>query len=303
MGTPSVGSATQMAFDSALPFDTSSIPVEFISETIQKRTTHIDPNGIRGTRSHSSERVRSGTETISGNITFAASRILLDNLLPMILGGSESSNAFAVAETLVTNYVMIDRGAKVFTYSDVTVSKATFRGTQGGIVEISIDVECGSETVASAGSFPSLNFPTEKPYVMSDGVLTIQSSARDFIDFELGIDNVLEADRFLNSTTRAAMPAKDRIVTLKTTHPFSSDETDLYAQAVAGAAGTLVLTNAEETDSVLTFSFAALQYPDQSPTVTGRDSEVTLTLDGVARSTEGTPGTIVREVVVTNAHA
>jgi hypothetical protein len=64
----------------------------------------------------------------------------------------------------------------------------------------------------------------------------------------------------------------------------------LYAQALAGAAGTLELTNAlggtPPAGYRTTFSFATLQVPDRSPNVQSRD-EFFLSLEMVARSVAG----------------
>jgi hypothetical protein len=66
----------------------------------------------------------------------------------------------------------------------------------------------------------------------------------------------------------------------------------LYAQALAGAAGTLVLTNAlggtPPDGYQTTFSFATLQVPDRSPNVPSRD-EFFLSLEMLARRVGSTP--------------
>ena len=217
---PTYSSQAEFAVDTALPFDTSSIPIEFQSESIQKQGQILETAGIRGTRAHNKERTRTGPYAVSGTITTMASRLMLDTFLPAIMGGSESSNVFSVAETLQELYFMIDRGAKVFTYSGVKVNRATFRGTEQGFIEVSLDIEAETETVGNAGTFPSLTMPTEKPYVFTDGVLTLQSSSREMKSFELVIDNVLDTARFHNSLTRTEIPSTDRIVNTQNNSPL-----------------------------------------------------------------------------------
>jgi hypothetical protein len=286
-----------MCGDTALPIDTSSIPFEFISESLQKKGTILETAGIRGTRQHPTERTRSGPYTVSGQLTFHPSPVMMDFFLPMIMGAPEATDVFAFAETLVTNYLAINRIGKMFTYAGVTVNKATFRGRAGQLLELALDVEAQTETVAAASGWPSLTMPTDYPYVMSDGVLTLVGSTRSFSEFEITIDNVLTTDRFMNSTTRSEIPATDQIVTFKCGTPYTSAEVDLYNQTLLGSAASLVFTNADSTGKVLTFTFGKIQFPDMSPVVAGK-SEIPLMLDGVARKTGSTAA-----LSITNANA
>lgn len=279
-------------------FDTSSEPYEFVSESLKATKSIIDTNGIRGTRSHHGSRTREDVYTVAGDIVLHPSPADLDLLLPRILGASESSDTFALAETLPVFGVQIDRVAKVFSYADCVVGKATFRGKAGpgSFVELVLSIVGKSRSIGAAGSFPELTLgvaANNAPYVFSDGVLTLLSSARKMMDFELVIDNLPDV-RFSNSLTATSITPKDRIITLATTNPFTSDETDLLDQAVAGAAGSLVFTNGNMST---TFTFGLLQVPSDDPTIPGK-SEITQKLTMTARMTSTT-----RELVVTHDSA
>ncbi|MEQ8788876.1 MAG: phage tail tube protein [Pirellulaceae bacterium] len=272
-------------------FDASSEPYEFLAESLRKRTALLDTSGIRGTRSHHAARTRVGAHAVSGSISLHPSPGDLDHLLPRILGADEASDVFVLAETLPSFGVLIDRVAETFQYTDCRVSKATFRGSAGGLVLLVLDIVGVAEVTGV--SFPSLLLDTTAqaaPYTFSDGVLTLQSAQRQMMDFELVIDNGLQA-RFTNSQTATSIVPQDRIVTLKTTNPFTSDEVDLYGQPAVGAAGSLMLTNGQMST---TFAFAALQSPDTSPVVPGKQ-EIPLVLEMTARMTGTT-----RELIVTN---
>ena len=65
MGTPAVGVAAKMAFDTALPFDTSSIPMEFESCSVKKTGRIIATDGMRGTRQLIKERWINGCRSFS----------------------------------------------------------------------------------------------------------------------------------------------------------------------------------------------------------------------------------------------
>jgi hypothetical protein len=275
-------------------FDTSSEPYEFVSESVQKKGKILDTAGIRGTRSHHAARTRPGTHEVGGSITLHPSPADLDLLLPRILGAAESADTFNLAETLPAFGILIDRVAETFEYTDCKVGKATFKGSAGGLVELVLEILGATEIVGTA--FPSLALATSAaaaPYVFSDGVLTLQSAARKMMDFELVIDNGLNA-RFTNSQSATSITPQDRTITLKTTNPFTADEADLYGQANEGAAGTLVLTNGAMST---TFAFAALQVPDMSPVVGGKQ-EIPLVLEMTARMSGST-----RELVVTHDSA
>lgn len=263
--------------------------MEIVSESVKKTGTILDTNGIRGTRSHASERTAAGTYSVAGQITLHPTPAVLDLLLPRILGANESTDTFALADTLPEFDILIDRVAKRFVYGGCKVNKATFTGSSGGLLQLVLDIVGKTETVSDT-AFPSITAPTDPPYTFHMGALTLVSSSRSFFDFETAIDNVL-ATRFANSQTATDISPTDRIVTFKATTPFTSSEVDLYNQALLGSAASLVFTNGNRS---LTFTYGKLQFPDNSPVVPGK-GEIPLTLDGIARMTGTT-----RELVVTN---
>ena len=263
---------------------------EFISEGVRKTLTIVDTSGIRGTRSHPAERTRDGTYAVAGAIQFHATPAMLDLVLPRILGANESTDTFALAEALPEFAVLIDRVAKRFLYDGCQVNRATFRASAGGPLELDIDI-LGKTEAVSATSFPSITAPTDPPYVWQDCVCTINGSARVVTQFELVIDNALNA-RFSNSQTATDIHSTDRVVTVNLTVPYTSAELDLYGINTGGAAAaTFVFTNG---NYATTFSIAKLQIPDQSPVVESR-GEILLQLQGVAKQSSTT-----KELVITH---
>lgn len=273
----SQGSQMQCAFD-LVDVDGSSVPIEVVSTSLNAGHTLIESEGIRGTRSRTKERVRRGLINIGGSIVLHPSPTELDALLPVILGASESTDVFALAETVPEFDFMIDTGAKVYDFSDLKVNSATFRSTPGQPLEVEIDMLGKTVTEGNAGSFPSLTFDLDTQYVFSDSVFTYDTSSSgadyEILDFELTIDNLLEA-RFGNSTTATSIDSTDRRVTLAVTTPWTSSDgegsasTALYSVAsVDGADGSLVLTNGNQS---LDFAFANMKLaPAETPIVDGR---------------------------------
>jgi len=263
---------------------------EFLTESLRKQLTIVDTAGLRGTRSHPAERTRDGTYAIGGGLQFHATPAMLDLLLPRILGANEATDVFALAETLPEFDVLIDRVAKRFVYAGCQVNRATFRAAAGGPLELDLDVIGKTETV-SATAFPSITAPVDPPYVWQDCVCTVNGSARVVTQWEMTVDNALNA-RFSNSQTATDIHSTDRIVTVNLTVPYTSSEVDLYGINTGGAAAaTFAFTNGNYST---TFSIAKLQIPDQSPVVDGR-GEILLQLQGVAKQSSTT-----KELVITH---
>lgn len=266
--------------------------IEVVSCNVAKKGTILDTNGLRGTRSHASERTQAGTYEVSGQIVLHPTPAVLDLLLPRILGANESTDSFALADTLPEFDLLVDKVAKRAVYGNCKINKATFAGKSGELPTLTLDIMAKTESI-SATSFPSITAPTDPPYVFHHGALTLVSSARDFFDFELSIDNVLSR-RFANSQSATSIMPTDRIVTLKATTPYTSSEIDLYNQTLLGSAASLVFTNSGYST---TFTLGTVQFPDMSPVISGKD-EIPLSLEGIARMTGST-----RELVVTHDSA
>lgn len=299
MGVPTTGALSRYAFDVALPFDTSSKPLEVTSCTLGKQGSILSTDGIRGTRQYHSSRTRTGTYRVSGSLVLPVTPLVLDYFLPYILGKDESTDVFDPGEPVNQFYLLEYDGLGTFTFSDIAVARATFSGSKGGLLSLSMDLEAQTEAFDDEGTFPALTAPSvvaDGPYAFTDGVLTLQGGAEEFAEFELVIDNELDTEKFENSLTRTGFPSAGQIVTLRTDHPWTTDEAALYDQAYGGAAGTLVFTNADTSGTSLTIAFGRLQAPAERPGVNGR-GEKRLGLNMVARQMSTSPS-----VRFTNVH-
>jgi hypothetical protein len=171
------------------------------------------------------------------------------------------------------------------------VDKATFKCSQGGILELTLDIEGKTESIYAAASFPSLTMSTQAPYVFTDATVSHGGTAYQFREVELVIDNMLKKDRFMNSVSRTDIPALDRVVSLSLSHPYTSDTIALYDTGATGAQVVLTFTNG---GSSIAFTMVYVQFPAESPDTPGRD-EILLPLKGIARSSSTT-----KEIVVTS---
>lgn len=302
MGTPSTGVEATIAVDDSDTatigdFDSNSFSYEVNSENLRMVQNHVNSAGIRGSRSRVKERVRIAQEQITGSIVMNPTPIELDEWLPRILGAAESTDTFALAETVPAFSVLIDRVANRFIYKGCYVNRATFRGSQGGLIEMSLDLEGKTETVSGTavpGTVPAID--NGAPYVFSDLTfsLGVDASAAEVRDFEIVIDNVLDTQRYMNSVTRSQLPSTDRIITCRMTVPYTADEADLYDQAVAGGTGSLTLTNGGVST---VFTFGNLKAPTESPVIQSK-GEILLSLNMTAYKSDSTD-----ELVVTHDSA
>jgi len=271
---------------------------EFVSEGLQATQPVLDTRGIRGTRSMPFERTRQGIRSITGDIVFHPSPKDLDKWLPRIMGTSEVTNVFALGDTFSAFGVFIDRVTQQFSYTDCLVSRAAFRCQPGAIMEMSLTVIGGDETVnpTDPTNAPSLTVTAaDAPYVFHDaqGAVALPSIASaEIFDMEIVIDNVMNA-RFVNAVTTTSIVAMDRVVTLGITVPYDTAHDQVYrlASGSRGLPGSITFTNGSYSTK---FEFASLDGPDISPVVQGKQ-EIVLRLDYVARSS-GTS----QELVVTN---
>lgn len=257
---------------------------EFISESLRKTATIIDTDGIKGTRSHPSERTRAGIYTVSGTLTLQPSPEELALLLPWCMGANASGTTFALAETLQTRYVQkrlrTDSGAQgTATYAGCVVDSWTLSSSQGSPLQLDMTILGTTETMAAGDTFPSISTPiVSGPFMHYEGVLTLASSTRDVRSFSVTCQNSVQSFHN-NSIYATSLTATNRIVTVQAELPYTSSEQALLNQALAGSAGTMVYTYANYS---LSLQFAALQVPAETPVIQGK-TDIPLVLNMTAR--------------------
>ena len=308
MADASQGAQARMAMGTiaaASTIDAGSVPIEFLSHTLSRQGNNLDGGGIRGTRSAPAERNRLGPSTVGGTISMNPSPAFLDTMLPRILGTDTTGPQFDLGDDLLAFSIGVNLVADDFQYDGCVVNRAVFKGSAQGFVTLDLDIV--GKTIADL-SFPSLTDglvdANDAPYIMSDSVLTLNSTSREVMDWEIEIDNQLDV-RYTNSNTPTSITPQDRIVTLRATLPWNADTDDLYGDADHGVSpdtegtaitdGTMVMTNTLNANNMSTsFAFADLRIDSVTPSVPGK-TEVPLLITARARSLAG-----AAEVVVTN---
>ncbi len=272
--------------------DTSATPTaatteyEFLTCGLGLQQEHVRTEGLRGTRLHPVERVRLGRRTPGGSVSMQPTYAEMVTLLPKIISAN-ATGVFTVSDTVpVAFQAMVDKIAKVATYTGCRTSKANFHAGVGQPLTLDWDIEALEESIANAGSFASLTISPTAPFVFTDGVLTI-GSGYQIMQASVALDWHLKMDRFVNSLTRTDLPSMDFSCQVQFTVPYTSDTVALYNSggSVAGSAASLVFTYGSVS---LTLSLANVLFPAaRSPIVQSRD-EITLQLTGEARKSGST---------------
>lgn len=288
----SVGTYGKLGIGSADPVD---IRLRYRDENLAAKLELIDGNAINGTLDRNIELVRDGAIRVGGPINMIPNAYEFSQLLRWILGGTPSGTGTVTypltqANDLPEKYVTIDRVIKVFTYTGCKVSRATFRATQGGPLELSLEIVGKSASEASAGTFPSLTLDISNgPFVFRDLVMSVGGTTVKAKEFTLTVDNMLDTERFFNSQTLQSIDQPDRKITFETSLPYGDHQALKSGFTAAGTAVVATFTNG---GAVLAFSMVKVAIPYEDPATPGRVVEIMLPVSGDAMSS-GTTASLV----------
>lgn len=300
VGTPAQGALSSLFIEpgsSPYTWDSDSERYEFLHENLALVEDFVFSNGISGTRSQRVEQTRRKTRMVRGIIVMNVSPAYLVRLLPRIMGaagtGGAAAQTFALAETVPSFGVLIDRVAGVFECKDCYVNRAMISGEQNApddedpnLLTLALEIFGMDETDPESvdiPTVPTIALPTTADYLYytyDDMAMTLVSAVREVKKFQLMIHNHLQM-RWVASATPTAISARHRTVMLETNNPFTTADIALYNQLYTGYPGSMALTLG---NCSTTFSFGALQVPRKSPTVPGK-TELDLPLTMFARMT------------------
>lgn len=282
----SMGTLSRFGVGASAP---ATLLLDLISGDVGLQEALVNGTGVRGTRSRHKSRTRKGLRRPTGSITIEPNVDELAFWLPYILGGTPSGTSYPLGESLASFICVKDVIDKVFTYSGCKVSSATFRSSQGGPLQLTLNIEGVDEAVGNAGTFPVIELGEAAPFVHHDGAFVVNSiSGRTFFDFELTIDNLLDGERFGNSPTRTALNPTDRNITLGLTPPYGGNH-DMYNLLETGVPITATFTNGTVS---LAFSMPFVQVPRNTPLIAGK-AENRLLLRGEARADDANTELVV----------
>lgn len=264
--------------------------VRYRDEDVTAKLGILDGNEITGTLDHAIELVRDNEIRVNGPVNMVPNAVELSYWLPYIMGGTPTgspavSYPLTQANNLGSFYLTIDRVIKVFTYAGCKVARAVFRATQGGPLELSVELIGISATEASAGSFPAITLDLSNgPFIFRDLTMTVAGTTVKAKEFTLTVDNMLNGERFFNSQTLQTIDQEDRKITFETSLPYGDHQA---LKAGFTAAGTAVVATFTNGGAVLIFNMVKVAIPYTDPGTPGK-TELMLSAAGDAMSSGST---------------
>lgn len=222
--------------------------------------------GHRGTRQRSSCRARILSDKSGGPVNMRASVTEIDWLIKRALGSGAGSGGdpWVLAEAPAGIYALVDKVAAKYLYP-LWINRLEISGSEKNYLNWMVDTMGGAESVWGSAWPGSPSAPEcGTAFITADCVLTYNSVAYKFQNFRLTIDNAIDDQQYENSITPTRFESQDAIIQLTAQCALRSDTIDLYRAAVAGAAGSLAISDGTTT---YTFTFANMKIPNGGPTI------------------------------------
>lgn len=242
--------------------------LEVVSCSLSKTSEMAVTAGMRGKRGRDFNRARTHKFRVTGQLVLEPCVAEIDALLPWLLGGTTALGVTPLADALVKRNIVVDKVTKVMTYDECVVSQFVLEGSEGNPLRLSVDIEGQSETEGNSGTFPSLTPAYENFFLFSDCTFTINSVTCTPKNFRLTLNNSLDTERFLNSTSRNEIPAQDRTINLEIGLPYDSVHEALYDIAAYdgdGVGGSIAISDGTTTYTIALSHMKAAEAPIEVP--------------------------------------
>ena len=274
---------------------------KIISETLTKRKSWITTIDLTGDRQVRCDDRIPGPSIVVGDIHFRVRAGDMATLLPRIIGTESPSGTFETATGDPPYFsCLIDRVTQTYNYWGLKANRVIVRGRASALqgdnaqpIEMIVSViGKDREKGVAIPSSPAAAFGTGegcKPYIFEDATLTIDSSNYVMQDFVLAIDHMLEPEYNGTLYPSDICPIGDKLVRLRTRHPYRSGELPLTLLSDSGVDGNLKFlfsTNSGSGSVSTDFQFGCLQLVETDPNATG-PGRIPLFIDLLA----GTDGT------------
>jgi hypothetical protein len=280
-----MSAATKMGIGTTSTVD---VALSFIGENIRSERPHLSGDDkFRGTYSNNAGPTIEGPERVAGSTEHEFNPEEVAIILPL-LGFTNTTGTFSVNDSaLPERYMTVDREEKVFTYSGMQAARASIRCSAGMTWRWNIDWLGEQETIANAGTFPSLsNLNETTPLALHHATITLLGSARVVDDVSITIDNVVEHRSF--NADYHTPERHGRIITVEFMLPYEGN-TDLLRVPVAGDDGIINWTYGNYSS---VWTFGNLQFPRGAVEKT-KGSKRMLSISGVARQTGATKELVI----------
>ena len=217
---------------------------ELVDDSDEVITGHKDP--IK-------ERVSLGLLYLTLRVRLQPTPLELAQLLPLMGMSNSSGNNWVLDESLASFPIVIDRVAKVHTYSTCYVNRWTLMG-QKGRSAVSLDLEIFGTSLTEGTDFGSPTATqTDAPYPFTGLTLTLRGSARACDRVAFSVNHFLERN-YENSLTGTCIDMTRRRPTLATNVPYKASNTDLLTTALLtdsdGAAATIAFVRGGQSTTI-----------------------------------------------------
>lgn len=274
-------------------FATNAIRLDFIDFDPGVTEELRDMNGTRGKFDKDAARVRQNRTRVEPRFRAEPTALEWATILPWALGGTPTGSGtvtYPLGNSAPTKSLRFDPSNGTNWQMDgVAIDALTIRTSSGEPVDCDLDL-LGQSFSNPSSSFPSgsLDVSTQ-PFLMSDCVLTWNSTTRQIRNLSLSVRNNLDRSRFLNSLTLTALNKIARQIIWSIELP-SGDYDSLFDSGLSGASLSAVFTNG---DAVLSLTSTSVKFPPRNPAHPFQ-GEGMLRLEGEAFSSDGsaTPLTV-----------
>lgn len=242
----------------------------------------VDPNPevFSGILDGVKEIVSAGIKMFQFQILLYPTVDQLDTLLPLIGFAESPTDTFTLTDDFssLTFTVIVDKKAKVHTYTGCIVDKAIFRGQKGlKPASLELHIFALAMTEGAAGSFSATTPTLTAPYAFNTGTLSEAATSQVFDRAVLAIDNHAVVQHN-NSEAPTSIQPSWRLISFGCSTPYTSDEiailtTHIGSSRADGVAGVLTLSRGNYST---TFTMANLKWQATPPSVLGKGQEIRL---------------------------
>lgn len=244
----------------------------------------VGGNGMNGSRTPHSERVRRGVRQTGGQLVFQPSPVEIDHLLQWALGGTKSGSSIPLAETVPARWVKLYRDGEYRMYDGVKVDNLNLQCSEGGLLTLSLGVTGIDEVTSVAPTTPTAMDTTGGPYGIFDCVASIAATSYAFRSFQMTLNNALEV-RHNNSLTPSSIHATGRQISVGLSLPYG-DASAVYGSSEAGVAVVATFTNGTVS---LALTFPKVATP-RTPIPFGARNAISMDWTGIARGASAVAG-------------
>ena len=240
---------------------------ELTSESFSYDPSRQDFIGLSGSRSHHYQAVEDGNIVTAGGVVFPCRKEWLDDVLYWAMGGGNAA-APTLAETLptVTSQVYKDLATEALDYLGCKITTLELTSESNGpLIATPTFVPMGVTT----GVTPDAVTRTiTDPFLMHHHLtLTVDGGTIYCSSIALTIDNAVEDGHFMNSQSRVAVPAGDRMITGTITCDWNAANATtrgIWTKFLSGATASIAPVYADGSNT-LTMTMPRCVYPAGGP--------------------------------------